>query len=258
MTPIHCTIDPAGCTDPDARSELRRGIAAMAPLVAGFLPLGLALGAAVGRHSDPLAAWAGTFLVYGASAHFAVLELLDAGAGLAAVVVTGLLVNARLLLYGASMARLWGGEPLRFQGVAAAMLVDPSWAVARARDGEPGTAAARRAFYLGAAGTLFVAWAVIVTVGALLGPSLPAALDLEAIVPICFAALVVPRLTDRAATVAALVAVAGAAASRPLPAGADLVIAAALGTAVALAHERRAARAAAAPGTAPATEEETR
>ena len=68
------------------------------------------------RAAIRLAGWSGSWLIYGGSAHLAVLRSLDAG--LLVAVVTGLLINARLLVYSASLARRWHDQPRWFRVVA--------------------------------------------------------------------------------------------------------------------------------------------
>src|SRR5690606_19669705 len=133
----------------------------------------LTIGALVRRHPDPLAAWAATPLILGGSAQVAVLQLTAGGAALVAV-ATGLLIHARLVVYGLSLAPHWRHQPTWFRVVGAATLIDPTWALGLRAAREPGGPAARRAFHLGAALTLCTGWVAMVTVGAQLRPSLVA------------------------------------------------------------------------------------
>ena len=68
-------------------------------------------------------------VVYGGSAHLATLRTLDASGPVLAVVV-GILVNARLLVYSAGLARSWPEQPRWFRLVAAPLIIDPTFAVA--------------------------------------------------------------------------------------------------------------------------------
>ena len=80
-------------------------------------------------HGSPLAGWAGSWLIYGGSAHLATIRTLDE-AGAVAAILTGLLINARLLVYSASLARRWREQPRWFRVVAAGLIIDPTWAAA--------------------------------------------------------------------------------------------------------------------------------
>ena len=83
---------------------------AIAPLLIGFAPYAVVVGSVIGAHSSPAAGWAGTWLIFGGSAHLATLNALDDGSALLAA-LTGLLVNARLLVYSASLGGRWRHQP---------------------------------------------------------------------------------------------------------------------------------------------------
>ena len=74
------------------------------------MPFALVIGSAAADHGTPLAGWAGSWLIFGGSAHLAAIRTLD-DAGAVAAILTGLLINARLLVYSASLARRWAGQP---------------------------------------------------------------------------------------------------------------------------------------------------
>jgi predicted branched-subunit amino acid permease len=164
----------------------------MTALLVGLVPFGLVVGTAAAASGDPLAGWAGTWLIYSGSAHLAVLGGISGGQGLLAIVVTGLLVNARLLAFSAALAPELEGESLRFRVVAAVLLVDPLWALVNARPREY----ALRPYYLGAGVVLFSGWGTAVSVGLLLGRS-PVATAAEVAIPVCLATLVVPHARTR-------------------------------------------------------------
>jgi predicted branched-subunit amino acid permease len=187
-------------------TEHRAGAAAIAPAVVGYLPFALLVGATAGDSAEPLAAWFGTWLIFGGSAHLAVLDGLASGAALASVVTVALLVNARLLVYSAALAPAWRDQPRWFRVLGAATLVDITWALARRRAAEPGSAQALRAYQLGAALTLAAGWGVAVTVGAVAGRGVGGVPGIELAAPLCLAALVVPRLRDRRAVRVAVAA----------------------------------------------------
>jgi predicted branched-subunit amino acid permease len=170
----------------------------MTALLVGFVPFGLVVGTTAAASDDPEAGWAGTWLIYSGSAHLAVLGGLSDGRGLLAVVAIGLLVNARLLAFSAAIAPDLQDERLLFRAVAAALLVDPQWALMLRRPREH----ALRAYYLGAGVVLWCGWGAAVTAGLLLGRS-PVAAAADVAVPVCLATLVMPhaRATPGAACV---------------------------------------------------------
>lgn len=192
----------------DAASAARQGALTMLPMLAAYVPFALVVGTTVAAHGPPLAGWAGSWLIFGGSAQLATLRTLVA-AGPVAAVITGLLVNARLLAYSASLARRWGDQPRWFRLAAAAMVIDPTWAVAERHAGHTGDAGARRRYFLAAGLTLGGGWCLAVGVGVLAGSRIDS-LDLRIAVPLCLLALIGPQLRARGdrlvIAVAALVA----------------------------------------------------
>jgi 4-azaleucine resistance transporter AzlC len=141
--------------------EGMRGIAAIA---AAVLPFGIAYGvAATAAGMTAAVALAMSMAVYAGGAQFAVLELWPPGAhSIASIVTATVAVNARLLIYGATLAPLLTSSrgPARYVG--AFLLSDESWALASRRlaDGKRGLG-----ILIGAGATLWCAWVL----GTLLG-----------------------------------------------------------------------------------------
>jgi predicted branched-subunit amino acid permease len=207
----------------------RDGVVAMVPFVIGYAPFALSIGAAVAARGDRLAGWSGSWVVYGGSAHLATLQTLDSS-GLLLAIVAGVVVNLRLVVYSASLARRWTAQPLWFRLLAAPLIIDPTWAVAEAA-GDTASPAAHRRFFLAAGLTLGVGWSALIAAGAVLGARVHGD-HLAVAVPLCLAVLVGPHLrrgdTRAVCAVAAAVAILG----RHLPAGSGLVLAVLAGCAV--------------------------
>jgi len=212
----------------------------MAPWLLGIAPFGLVIGVSAARADIPLlAGWLTAPLLFGGSAQVATIGLLAAGAAPVAVVIAVIAINARLVLYSATMAPHWRHQPRWWQAAAAYFIVEPTLAVGVAGYEALDERRAHR-HYTGAAVTLWVAWLGAVTIGTTVGAGLPAGLHLEFVVPLFLAGEVVHRLRDaailHAAAISALVAV--AALSMPLRLGPITAITA--GVATGLLSERRA------------------
>lgn len=190
-------LDTGAVVPAESRStELRRGALDMAPLLVGYAPFAMIVGTAIAEHTDPAAGWAGIWLVLGGSAHLATLRALADGPAVLAA-ATGLLVNARLVVYSASLRPIWGRQPVWFRLVAAALLIDPTWAAAHSRAARSGTDRAHRNYYLASAVVLSTGWCLMITAGMVVGSAWSAELGLEVAVPLCLIVLVAPRLLDR-------------------------------------------------------------
>ncbi|MGN6695902.1 MAG: AzlC family ABC transporter permease [Aquihabitans sp.] len=195
----------------------------MLPILAGLAPLGLLVGTAAATAGGSLAqGLASSWLVYSGSPQLALAQLTRAGSDLAAVVLTALLLNGRLIAYSASVSARWGAGPRRHRWLAAAVLVDPPYALAMADD----DLADRRAWrwrYLGSGLALWVGWQVLVVLGMVVGSHLPLE-RLAFAVPLVIIAILVPLADDPAARRGALVACVAAVAAQGLPAGTALFV----------------------------------
>ena len=209
------------------------GARAMAPVVVGYAPFALLVGAHVATSADPIAAWMGTSTIYGGAAQLAVLDVLAGGGSVVAAALTGLLLQARLAVYAAALAPDWRSASLPSRLLAAFTLTDVPWALSQAHAGTGGDVAARRRFYLGAALTLWVAWPVMVTVGTVCGAVLAHLPVTGLVVPLLFGALVVPHVRERRGAATVLAAAAAALATWQWSAGSALLAATVAGAAVA-------------------------
>src|SRR5881397_3922266 len=75
------------------RSDAWAGAAATLPLLASYAPFGCLIGVAVAHSSSPLAAWTGTWLIFGGSAHLVALQLTASGSGVLVATLSALAVN---------------------------------------------------------------------------------------------------------------------------------------------------------------------
>jgi predicted branched-subunit amino acid permease len=192
------------------------GAAAMGPWLVGIVPFGLTIGMTIG--AGPVAPSVGLatgVTIYSGSAQLAAIDLLGQGAAPVVVIAAVLAINARLVFYSGSMAAHWRGTSRRFRALASYLLVDPSYAVGKAGYLEPG--ARGHAFYLGAAGALWVAWQGALVTGLVVGESVPAGLRLDYAVPLFLVAEVAHRARTRPAITAGIVGGATAVVGTSLP-----------------------------------------
>ncbi len=193
--------------------------------MAGLAPFGLAVGAAVSASSEPVAAWAGTVLIYSGSAQLGLLQMLDEGTPVGAAVLVAALINARLVVYSATLAPLWSGAALRWKVLGAATIVEPTYAVAEQRRVRGAGAEGALAHYAGSACTVTVGWISLVSLGALMGRASTAGDYLAVAVPLCLLVLVVPHLKVSGGAVAIVAAVGTALGARALLPGSEVLLA---------------------------------
>ena len=202
-------------------------------IVLGYIPFGLAAGAAMAQTDvAPAVSILSSPIIYAGAAQLAAIQLLDAGASVALVVFSVLIINARHLLYSASL------EPhiadwSRGQRLGAAFfLADPIYALAITRFERPqggGPRAEKIAYYFVAAVTCYLGWASLVAIGVALGAFIPQWVPLELAIPLTFLLLLIPLIKDSAGLVAASVGGLVALLAHPLPFGFGLMVGAVAG-----------------------------
>ncbi len=209
------------------RSAVRAGVLTMLPLLVAFIPFALVIGSAAADHGDPLAGWAGSWLILGGSAHLAAIRTIDS-AGAIAAIFTGLLINARLIVFSTSLARVWVDQPRWFRLAAATLVIDPTWAVGQRHAAESADLREQRRYFMAAALTLATGWSATIAVGALMGARLDV-VDLQVAIPLCLLALLGSGLRDRSSRSVIVVAAVVALVTAHWPSGTGLLAAVVLG-----------------------------
>lgn len=208
------------------RFEVRRGATTAVPLAIAVGLFGISFGvlSATTGGMGALPAIVMSATTFAGSAQFAAASIVGGGGQPLAAIVAALLLNARYLPIGVSVAPFLHGGPLR-RFAQAQLVVDESWAIAASGAGrfDPHR-------LIGAGVVLWLAWVGGTIVGVLGGEALgdPAALGLDAAFPALFLALLVPQIGGRRAYFAAMLGAAIAIALVPVsPAGVPIIAAAA-------------------------------
>lgn len=191
----------------NAPQSLAKGFRATLPLALGCMPFGLAYGA-VARQS--MAGWQVQLMsltVFAGTAQFIGASMLAQGISHLPVLLTGLLLNLRLVLMSAALAPHLRKAPPWLHPLVAQMLTDESFAVTiSAYDGD-GSAKGDPLFAIGSGLAMYALWQLATLAGSLLGATIPGGYGLEyalAASIICLLFLLVRK--RRMAVVAALAA----------------------------------------------------
>jgi predicted branched-subunit amino acid permease len=199
------------------------------PVAVSLVPFAAVIGVTISQ-ARSLPIWVGMLagpLIYGGSAQLAALTLTDTGAGLLTVLGTVLVINARLVMYGAAIEPRFRGQPTWFRWLAPHFLVDQTYTLANGRPELSGPAFRR---YWGTVGlTLGGVWVGTMYLAVALGPAVPADSPLTFAATAVFVALLVPRLRQRAARRPAALAAVVALVASPLPHGLGLLVGALAG-----------------------------
>ena len=180
------------------RNGFRRGFIAAQPLAIGVLVYGLTFGLlAVSSGFSVLDALLMSATVYSGSAQTASVGAIAAGAGLLTTVSTVVLLNARYVLYGATL-RPWLGRtsPVNAYG-SLYLLADGNWLLSmKARDAGEHDAG----YILGSGLEMFLPWLAGTAAGGLIGGWIPApkALALDFLLVAFCAAMMIGMVRSKA------------------------------------------------------------
>lgn len=153
------------------KSEVWRGLRASLPVMLGFIPFALVLGAqATQKGLSPLAVPLMTGLNFAGGSEFAAIRLWTSPPHVLLIVAMTLLVNCRHILMGAALAPFLQHLPKRRALPALFLMCDESWAMALADARQRAAARLSVPYYLGVSAGLYLSWVVGTGLGAVLGP----------------------------------------------------------------------------------------
>lgn len=219
--------------------DFRAGARAILPLLPPGATVGLVTGLAASAIGlTTLQAGVMAMVVYSPSVMLAAFGLLEAGAPAVILVVTSLVVGVRFMLLSLSISSYLDRVSVPWRWLLAYFLWTPVYALSIERyEAVPETD--RRWFYLGTAVPLWATVQVTVLAGASFGASVPAALQLDFVVPLAFIALLARLVSSRPGMVAALVAGAIAVWGTLLPLNTGIIAATLGGTAAGVLYAGR-------------------
>lgn len=207
------------------------GAKAIAPVLLALTPFAVAFGAtAIGSGLSSLEALGMSVFIFAGAAQFAAVPLISAGASVAIVILTVLVINLRLTLYSASLASHFRRLPAGWKGLLSYLLTDQAYAatITRFDEGQIGEPD-KRWYYLGVALAIGVVWLTGTTMGIFLGGRVPEGWSLDFISPLIFISLAVPAVKDRTTAAAALTAGTTAVFAAAMPLNLGLIVAALTG-----------------------------
>ncbi len=215
-----------------SRDEFGRGVKAAFPLLLGVAPFGMIVGvSATSAGLSTVEASAMSIMVFAGASQLAALELIGAGAAAPIVWLTAALINARFLMYSASLAPHWQRLSLGWRSLMAYVLTDQAYALAIIRYDQHGPSDPR-GYYLGLSLVLWLTWQTTTIAGAVLGARIPERWSLDFAVPLIFLSLLAPVIRDRAGASAAASAGIVAVVAMALPFNMGLLVAALSGIGV--------------------------
>jgi len=196
-----------------------------------LIPFAVAFGAtAMGSGLSTLEALAMSVFVFAGAAQLAMIPLISAGASVAVVVLTVLIINLRMTLYSASLAPHFQRLPAGWKSLLSYLLTDQAYAATITRfDAGRTEESDKRWYYLGVALAIWVTWQAAAMLGVFLGSWASEGWSLDFVLPLTFIALALPTIKNRATAAAALSAGGTAVFAAAMPLNLGLITAALVG-----------------------------
>ncbi len=174
------------------------GFTAMGPILTGVIPFGAVMGTVCFEAKLSLPQTFGLdFIVYAGASQLAAVDLMTKNAASVIVILTGLIINLRFLLYSAALSPVVHRSHFFIKLFSAYSLTDQAYAVMSANENKLKTSHDATLFYLGASVCMMLTWHSSVIAGYFFGNFAPASLSLDFAVPLSFAALVIPTIKNR-------------------------------------------------------------
>lgn len=154
-----------------AKSEAWRGLRASFPVMLGFVPFALVLGAqAIQKGLSVIEVPLMTGMNFGGGSEFTAMRLWTSPPHVLLIVAMSFLVNSRHILMGAALAPYLRHLPRRRAIPALFFMCDESWAMALADARTQPSGTISTPYYLGVSAGLYLTWVIFTTIGAALGP----------------------------------------------------------------------------------------
>ena len=181
---------------------------------------------------------ASSVIIFGGAAQFAMVQLIDTGAAIGTIVVTGLVINSRHVMYSAALTPSFREFPRWARFVLPYPLTDQAFAVSITRYETERDPFYRRWFYAGAAFSMWILWQIMTSAGVLIGAQLPERWQLDFAIPLVFLALLAVAVKNRPTAAAAVVGGVAAVLAQDAPYQLWMIIGSLSGVAAGIAAER--------------------
>jgi branched chain amino acid efflux pump len=181
----------------------RRAVADALPLFLPAIPFGFVVGLAVSEGQMPTAiGWSSSVFVFAGAAQLAIVELAGT-ASLWAVIVAGLVINARHVMYSAALAPTFQRQPRWMRWAGPFVLIDQVFALVMLQtDRSP---AEFRRYYLTVGLFFYLNWLWATALGLVVGPIVPESWQLGFAPPIMFLGIVLVSVHRRSHAAAVVV-----------------------------------------------------
>jgi 4-azaleucine resistance transporter AzlC len=157
----------------NAKNEVWRGIKASVPVMLGFIPFALVLGAqATQKGLSFIEVPLMTGLNFGGGSEFTAMQLWGSPPHVLLIVAMSFLVNSRHILMGAALAPYLRHLAKRQAIPSLFFMCDESWAMALTDAKKLSCRTISLPYYLGVSAGLYITWVSFTAMGAVLGPTI--------------------------------------------------------------------------------------
>ncbi len=186
----------------ERESAVGGALRAAVPLFIPGIPFALVLGVAINESAMPTAvAWSTNLFVFAGAAQLATVSLAATATWLT-LVATAAVINLRHVMYSAALSQRFADQPRWFRWIGPFFLIDQLFALTSVRVHL--SSDHWRRFYLTAGVFYFLMWTLTVSLGLVVGSSIPTEWRLDVAPAIMFSGLVVLGLANRPGVVAAV------------------------------------------------------
>lgn len=178
--------------------EFKSGIKDGLPLQLGILPFGAVFGV-LGIESGltPYQTFFMSSLLFAGTSQIIFAQLIALATPVAILLGSVAALNARHLLYSASISEYLRDKPLRWRIILAYLLTDEAYAVSILRYRQKPHNEMMHYHLLGSGILLWSVWQIATLMGVLAGNAIPAELSLGFVIPLIFMAITLPLIKSR-------------------------------------------------------------
>lgn len=170
----------------------------MVPITVGVIPFGAVMGSVAAEAKLTFVqSFFMNIFVFAGAAQLAAVDLMSKNAALTVVVVTGLVINLRFLLYSAALSPVVHDSPPLTKVLSAYFLTDQSYALMSSHQVSFRSNKEAIEFYLGSCLCMGLSWHLSVMLGYVFGNFAPSSLALDFAVPLSFISLLIPSIKNR-------------------------------------------------------------
>ena len=179
-------------------NEFRSGVKAGLPLQLGIFPFGAVFGVlGVESGLTPLQTFFMSSLLFAGTSQIIFAQLIALSTPIIILLGSVAALNARHLLYSASISDYLRDKPLRWRIILAYLLTDEAYAVSILRYQSRPHNAMMHYHLLGSGLLLWSVWQISTLAGIVLGSAIPDELALGFVIPLIFMAITLPLIKSR-------------------------------------------------------------